>query len=483
MLVRQSKAKRVIEWMMDRPARVIVSSFLLIVLIGTLLLMLPFVTNSGKSIGFFDSFFTTVSATCVTGLVVRDTATTFNTLGRVILLLLIQVGGLGLVTIYTFAVSFFRRKVNIRTRLLARESTGSFSMSEIRGLLLTIIMMTLGFEMIGFIIFATQMVPMFGLGSGIFKSMFLSVSAFCNAGFDLLGETATGPYSSFTGFNNNPVILITATFLIFSGGLGFHVWKDLIDFSRKKISSIINHDKKERTNIHIMLHTRLAFFMTLGLLVIGTILILIMEWSNKNGLTIGNLTGGSKLTASLFQSMSMRTAGFNSIDLLAMRDCTKIVCAVLMFIGAGSGSTGGGIKVQVFALLFCSIKSDISGNEEVIFHNHLVSRDTVRRALTIFSLGIFLVVFLACILSVTERALIAQGKFTFVDLLFESASAFGTVGVSSASTPQFSFWGQLAIIPVMFLGRVGPMTFAMGLVMKKSKQFKNVYPEAKIHLG
>ena len=214
-----------------------------------------------------------------------------------------------------------------------------------------------------------------------------------------------------------------------------------------------------------------------------TILILIMEWSNKNGLTIGNLTGGSKLTASLFQSMSMRTAGFNSIDLLAMRDCTKIVCAVLMFIGAGSGSTGGGIKVQVFALLFCAVKSDISGNEEVIFHNHLVSRDTVRRALTIFSLGIFLVVFLACILSVTERALLAQGKFTFVDLLFESASAFGTVGVSSASTPQFSFWGQLAIIPVMFLGRVGPMTFAMGLVMKKSKQFKNVYPEAKIHLG
>ncbi len=468
---------------MDRPARVIVCSFLFIMFIGTILLMLPFVTQSGKSIGFFDSFFTTVSATCVTGLVVRDTATTFNTFGRVVLLLLIQVGGLGLVTIYTFAVSFFRRKVNLRTRLLARESTGSFSLTELRGLLLTIIMMTFGFEMIGFVLFATQLVPMFGLGTGLFKSLFLSVSAFCNAGFDLLGDTATGPYSSFTGFNANPVIMLTTTFLIFSGGLGFHVWKDLIDFSRQKIRAIRNHDKKERTNIHIKLHTRLAFFMMLGLLIVGTLLILIMEWSNKNGLTIGNLSGGSKISAALFQSMSMRTAGMNSIDLLAMRDCTKIICAILMFIGAGAGSTGGGIKVQVFALLFCAVKSDLSGKSEVLFHNHRVSRDTVQRALTIFALGVAVVVALACVLSVTERALLAQGKFTFVDLLFESASAFGTVGVSSASTPQFSFWGQLAIIPVMFLGRVGPITFAMGMIMKKGKQYKNVYPEAKIHLG
>ena len=469
--------------MLDRPARVIVSSFLLIVIIGTLILMLPFATQAGKSIGFFDSFFTTVSATCVTGLVVRDTATTFNTFGRVVLLLLIQVGGLGLVTIYTFAVSLFRRKVNLRTRLLAQESTGSFSLTELRGLLLTIIMMTFGFEMIGFVLFATQLVPMFGLGTGLFKSLFLSVSAFCNAGFDLLGDTATGPYSSFTGFNANPVIMLTSTFLIFSGGLGFHVWKDLIDYSRQKIRAILNHDKKERTNIHIMLHTRLAFFMMLGLLILGTLLILIMEWSNTNGLTIGNLSGGSKLSAALFQSMSMRTAGMNSIDLLAMRDCTKIVCVILMFIGAGAGSTGGGIKVQVFALLFCSVKSDLSGKSEVLFHNHRVSRDTVRRALTIFTLGVAMIMALACVLSVTERALIAQGKFTFVDLLFESASAFGTVGVSSASTPQFSFWGQLAIIPVMFLGRVGPITFAMGLIMKKGKQYSNVYPEAKIHLG
>lgn len=468
---------------MDRPARVIMCSFFLIMLIGTILLMMPFATNSGESIGLFDSFFTTVSATCVTGLVVRDTATTFNLFGRIVLLFLIQIGGLGLITIYTFGISLFRRKVNVRTRLLAQESTGSFSFRELKGLLRTIILMTLFFEMTGFLLFASQLVPEYGYSTGLFKSLFLSVSAFCNAGFDLLGDTASGPYSSFTSFNGNPVIMLTTVFLIFSGGLGFHVWKDLIEYSYRKIKAILDRDRKERTNIQMLLHTRLAFFVSIALLIVGTILILAMEWTNTNGLAIGNLPLNEKISAALFQSMSMRTAGMNSVDLLAMRDCTKIVCAVLMFIGAGSGSTGGGIKVQVFALLLCAVKSDMTGKSEVIFHNHRVSRETVQRALTIFTLGITVIVLLACTLSITEKALLEQGQFTFVDLLFESASAFGTVGVSSASTPTFSFWGQLAIIPVMILGRIGPMTFAMGLMMKDRKNVKSVYPEARIHLG
>ena len=483
MLVRRRKSKAIIEWMMDRPARVIVASFLLIMFIGTLLLMLPFATKSGESIGFFDSLFTTVSATCVTGLIVRDTASTFNTFGQIVVLILIQVGGLGLVTIYSFAVSLFRRKVNVRTRVLAQENSGSFSYSELKGLLRTIISMTFGFEMIGFILYASQFIPEFGYGPGLFKALFASVSAFCNAGFDLMGDTASGPYSSFTAFNGNPVVMLTSTFLIFSGGLGFHVWKDLIEYSVGKIKTILRHDRKERTNIHMKFHTRLAFFMSLALLVIGTLCFLVFEWTNTAGLTLGNLSAGEKFSAALFQSMSLRTAGMNSIDLLALRDCTKIVCVILMFIGAGAGSTGGGIKVQAFALLISTVKSDITGKSEVIFHNHRVSRDTVQRALTIFTLGLSLMVTLTCILSVTERHLIANGSFTFVDLLFEAASAFGTVGLSSASTPQFSFWGQLAIVPVMFLGRVGPLTFAMGLITKDRKKYKSIYPEAKIHLG
>jgi trk system potassium uptake protein TrkH len=230
-------------------------------------------------------------------------------------------------------------------------------------------------------------------------------------------------------------------------------------------------------------HTRLAFFMTIALLAIGTVLILVMEWSNESGLTLGNLSISEKLNASLFQSMSLRTAGMNSIDLLKMRDCTKVVCVILMFIGAGAGSTGGGIKVQAFALLISSVKNDIMGKNEVVIRNHRVTRSTVQRALTIFSLGFSLVLILTCILSVTERQLIASGQFSFLDVLFEGASAFGTVGLSSAATPQFSFWGQLAIIPVMFLGRVGPLTFAMGLVTKERKSYQSIYPEAKIHLG
>ena len=483
MLVRRSKTKKIVQWMMDRPARVIVASFLLIMAVGTVLLMMPFATNSGESIGFADSLFTTVSATCVTGLIVRDTATTFNAFGRIVLMILIQVGGLGLVTIYSFAVHLFRRKVSVRTRVLAQENSGSFSFSELKGLLKTIVMMTFGFEFIGFILFSTQFVPEFGTGEGLFKALFTSISSFCNAGFDLMGDTASGPYSSFTAFNGNTLVMLTATFLIFSGGLGFHVWKDLIDYSSRKIKTFIKHDKKERTNIHMKFHTRLAFFMTVFLLVLGTILIFAMEFTNDAGLTIGNLSIGQKLNASLFQSMSLRTAGMNSIDLLAMRDCTKVLCVILMFIGAGAGSTGGGIKVQAFALLVSAVKCDITGKNEVVIKNHRVERSTVQRALTIFSLGFLLMLLLTCVLSVTERDLIASGQFTFLDLLFESASAFGTVGLSSAATPSFSLLGQMAIIPVMFLGRVGPLTFAMGLVTKDKNKVKSVYPEAKIHLG
>ena len=277
--------------------------------------------------------------------------------------------------------------------------------------------------------------------------------------------------------------MLTATFLIFSGGLGFHVWKDLIEYVVRKTRTLIHHDKKERTNIHVNFHTRLAFFMTVGLLVLGTLLILLMELGNDSGLTIGNLPWAEKLSASLFQSMSLRTAGMNSIDLLAMRDCTKVLCIIMMFIGAGAGSTGGGIKVQAFALLISTVKCDMTGKNEIVIMNHRVSRSTVQRAITIFVLGFSLLLLLTCVLSVTERELIADGKFTFLDLMFESASAFGTVGLSSAATPQFSTLGQLAIIPVMFLGRVGPLTFAMGLVTKEKNKIKSIYPEAKIHLG
>ena len=483
MLVRRSKTKKIIEWMLERPARVIVASFLLIMIVGTILLMMPFATNSGSSIGFFDSLFTTVSATCVTGLVVRDTATTFNSFGRVVLLLLIQVGGLGLVTIYSFAISLFRSKLSVRSRVLAQENAGSFSFAELKGLLKTIFTMTFGFEFIGFVLLSTQFVPEFGYGTGLFKALFTSVSSFCNAGFDLMGDTPSGPFSSFTAYNGNTLVMLTCTFLIFSGGLGFHVWKDLIDYSVRKIKTILRHDKKERTNIHMMFHTRLAFFMTVGLLVIGTVLIFAMEWTNDTGLSIGNLPAFEKINASLFQSMSLRTAGMNSIDQLAMRDCTKVLCVIFMFIGAGAGSTGGGIKVQAIALLIAAVKCDVTGKTEVVIRNHRVTRSTVQRALTIFTLGFSLMLILTCVLSVTERQLIADGRFTFLDLLFESASAFGTVGLSSAGTPQFSTWGQLAIIPVMFLGRVGPLTFAMGLVTKEKNKIKSVYPEAKIHLG
>lgn len=483
MLVKRRKSQMFFAWLMEKPARMICFSFLFIDIIGVLLLVTPFVTNSGKSIGLFDALFTTVSATCVTGLVVRDTATTFNTFGRFVIIMLIQVGGLGLVTITTFFLSIIRRRIGLRTRVLAQESSGSFSFTELPDLLRSILLITISFELIGFVSFSTQFVPKFGWKTGLAKSGFLAISSFCNAGFDLMGDTASGPFSSLTAYSDNPVVLMTTIFLVCSGGLGFIVWRDMIDFVYHRIQSFIRRDKSVKSTVHIRLHSRITIFATITLIVVGTLLLLILEWNNKGDMAIGTLPIGDRLLAALFQSVSMRTAGFNSINLMSMHEGSKIICVVLMFIGAGSGSTGGGIKVTTFSLLFFSLFSDVKGSEDVVYSKHKIARTSVQRATTIFTLGLSLMVLLSVILTITEHAAIVDGKFQYIDMLFEAASAFGTVGVTSASTASLSTLGQFFIIPVMFIGRVGPATFAISLALRDEKPYSKVFPEGRIHIG
>lgn len=468
MLVKKKKAQKVFRWIFDKPARAIVISFAVVDLIGTILLSLPMASMTGKSVGLFDALFTTVSATCVTGLVVFDTATTFTAFGRVVIICLIQIGGLGLVTISTFFLSLVRKKVGLRTRVLAQEASGSFSFQELPHLLRSIIFTTLAFEFAGFLLLASQFVPQFGWSGGLSRAGFQAVSAFCNAGFDLMGDSKFGPFSSMTGFSGNPVVLLTTGFLIIFGGLGFVVWRDIFAFRKSK---------------SLRLHSKVVLAVTAFLIVSGMLFFMIAEWTNTGELSMGKLPEWQRPFAAFFQSVTMRTAGFNTISMANLNAGTKLFSVFLMFVGAGSGSTGGGIKVTTFSLLLHSVISDIFGRNEIVIRNQQVPRLSVQRAIAIFFLGLGIMLTLSMILCFTEAQALLSGRLEYLDLLFESASAFGTVGVSAADTSQLSSLSQLFIIPAMFLGRVGPVTFAISFAMREPQQQTNIYPEGKIQIG
>lgn len=468
MLVKKSRAHVFGKWFFAVPARAIVLSFLFVDLIGTLLLMLPISSANGESLGFINSLFTTVSATCVTGLVVVDTATFFSTFGKIVILCLIQIGGLGLVTITTFFINLAGHRVGIRAKLLASESSGSFSFMELPALIKSIILTTLTFEFCGFILLATQYVPLFGWGDGLGKAGFQAVSAFCNAGFDLIGDTSYGPYSSLTGFNGFPVVILTTSFLIIAGGLGFNVWRD-----------IFTHKRGEK----LRLHSHISIIMTAALLLLGTAFFLVTEWTNTGAQAMGTLPEWQRPLAAFFQSVTLRTAGFNSINQANLHAESKLVSVILMFIGAGSGSTGGGIKITTFSVLLFSVISDIRGRNAMVVRKQKIMDSLVPRAVTIFFLGMGIMIGLSFVLSIIEKDALAAKRFDYLDLLFESASAFGTVGVTSANTPLLSTLSHIFIIPAMFLGRVGPATFAISLALRESKAPTSIFPEGKIQIG
>jgi trk system potassium uptake protein TrkH len=468
MLVKRSGSHNLIRWLFAKPARMIVTSFLFLDIVGTILLCLPIATQSRESIGIFDALFTTVSCTCVTGLVVLDTATTFSAFGKIVMVILIQLGGLSLITITSIFLNFARKRVGLKAKLLAQESSGSFSFMELPALLKSIIMTTFLFEFVGCVLLSTQFIPLYGIKNGIGKAGFMAISAFCNAGFDLMGNTASGPYSSLTAANGNPVIMFTIGFLIIFGGLGFVVWRDILSFYKTR---------------KLRLQSKIAIIMTSSLVIFGMLFFLAVEWNNPGEFALGGLPAWQKPIAAFFQSVTMRTAGFNSINMSNLYDGTKLISVVLMFIGAGSGSTGGGIKVSTFMLLVYAVVAEIRGRGEVIVLKNKIAKSAVSRAISIFVLGLMVMVGLSLILTFTETAALRDGTFEYLDLLFESASAFGTVGVSAAQTQTLTSLSQLFIIPVMFIGRVGPIAFAITLAIREPKPTTNVYPESKIQLG
>lgn len=439
------------------PTRLIVSSFLVVIVTGALLLMLPFATRNG--ITPVQAFFTATSATCVTGLVVLDTYQGFTLFGQTVVICLIQIGGLSLVTLASFFTLALRRRVGFRSMKLASESIGTSNVAEARGLLLVVMKLAAFFEGLGFLLLLPVFVPEYG-AEGIFISIFLSISAFCNAGFDILGRTQS--YVSLMGYASNWYVQGIIMFLIVAGGLGFLVWHDLGQW---------------RKTHHLSIHTKVVLFCTILLIVGGTVGFAFLEWNNPA--TLGGMTAGNKIVNSMFQSISARTAGFNTIDLASMSSITKCMLCVLMFIGAAPGGTGGGIKVTTFSVILVTVASVVTGREDAQIFRRRIDKKTVYQALSIAMLSLGVVIFVTLVVFFNCGEVISP-----LDCLYEVVSAFGTVGCSVGVTGQMHPLALIITMITMFIGRVGPVSLAISLASQRREQGKfDILPEGKISVG
>lgn len=445
------------------PVRLIVVSFAVVILIGTFLLMLPVCSRNGMPTAFIDSLFTATSATCVTGLVVFDTWTQWNALGQVIIILLIQVGGLGVVTLTTGFSLLLRRKLGLRDLQLATENTSSGTMDIVR-LVKIIITFTIFCELTGAMLLMIRFVPQFG-AKGIWISVFTAISAYCNAGFDILGFVMKD--GNLIPYVSDPLVCLTVGGLIVIGGIGFVVISDIY---YARLHTRLHKEKAA----HLNFHSTLALGMTAILIVLGTILFFVCENDN----TLRGMNFGTKLNASLFQSISPRTAGFCTVDIAKEHDFTKIITVVLMFIGASPAGTGGGIKTTTFLVLMATVLSVMRGEEETtIFHRRL-DKFTVYRSLSVFTGAAFIV------LVTTGIILTADPHVNGIDALFEATSGFGTVGLTAGVTSTLSWISKLAVTFTMFVGRVGPVSLGLALTLHRGRRAAgSILPEGKVIVG
>lgn len=447
------------------PTQVLVLGFLGLILVGSLLLSLPVASSDGNGAPYLDSLFTSTSAVCVTGLVVRDTATEWSSFGHVVIITLIQIGGLGFMTMATVILMVMGRKIRLRDRLIIQEALNEFSLKGLVALIKKIIILTFTIEILGAAILSTRFIPEFGFWQGLAYSFFHSISAFCNAGFDLMGSVY-GPFSSFTAFTSDVVVNITLIALIVIGGLGFTV---LLDIGREKRFAKLS------------LHSKVVLFMTGVLLILGFVFFLLIEYNNPA--TLGELDFGSKLLASFFQSVTTRTAGFNTISQGDLSAPGKLMTIILMFIGASPAGTGGGIKTTTFAVIILMIVTVTRGNKDITLYDRKVSRATAYKALAIFMIAFAIVIFFAMVLSIAEQGN-TSGLASFDNILYEATSAFATVGLSAGITPSISPISRIFMIITMFIGRVGPMTMALAFTNRaRNSNIKYSFPEGKIMVG
>lgn len=459
------------------PPQVLSLGFLLIILTGTLLLMLPVSSRNGESVSFSTAAFTATSATCVTGLVVADTASTWSTFGQVVILALIQTGGLGFMSVAVLMSRLLRRTVTPRENRIVAESLGLSSAEGASGRFAgRLLAGTFLFEGVGTVLLAIRFVPLFGWKSGIFRSVFHAISAFCNAGFDLLGTYRGG--SSMSAFADDPLVTGTLSALIVVGGLGYVVWMDIFDV----IVSRIRNSRARRCRLapdlngradRLGIYSRVVLFMTGLLLLLGFVLTLLIEWDNA----LAGLSVGGKLNAAFFHSATLRTAGFAAFDNAAMTDAGKGVSIVLMMIGGASGSTAGGLKVATVGLLFYSVVQIALGKDEVVLMRRTIPKDTVLRAMTLGTIGLIFVGSSTLLISIVCDA-------PMLTALYECASAYATVGLSLGFTGSLNLFGRYWIMLLMYMGRVGILTITYSLALRRAARDEVLrYPEVPFMVG
>lgn len=427
-------------------------SFLVVILIGATLLSLPIASVDGNSVGFVNSFFTASSATAVTGLVVANTATQWTMFGKVVIITLIQIGGLGTITLFSIATVLLGRKISLQQRLLVKEQLNITSMSGIVKWVIYVTKITFLIEFTGALLLSFSLIPKYGFITGVWYSIFHAISAFCNAGFDLFGD-------SIVSYSGDIYINMIICGLVIMGGLGFLVYMDIYN---------------SRNFRNLKMHSKVVISVSALLLIIGTVATLLIEYNNS--LSIGDFGFGHKVLASFFQSTVTRTAGFNSIDIGQVHDATAIIYILLMFIGGSPASTAGGLKTTTFAVMIFSTIGMVRGEHDIVIFNRKIDKEVILRALAIT------IVCISLVITVTMAvAIIEHDRFEFLDILFESVSAFGTVGMTRGITPHLSDISKIILGFTMFIGRVGPTTIAVGLMKTKPSSIK--YASGKILVG
>ncbi len=438
-----------------KPVTLLSLGYLVSIFIGTILLLLPFASKNGGT-SFVDALFTATSATCVTGLVPFDTFTNWTMFGQIVILLLIQIGGVGFMTIITLVFMMLGKSIGLYNRTVLMQSAGSYNISGVNVLIRRIVIGTLSFEFLGALLLFFGFKNTMPIGTAIYFGIFHSISAFCNAGFDIMGA----PGGSLTEYYNNPLVLITIMCLIVIGGSGFIVWSDLIE-SKFNVTKIKTHSK-----IVLVFNTIL--------ILVGALLFFLFEFSSARG-NYTDLSLGDKVLNSFFLSITPRTAGFNALDNSALSAGGKILTIILMFIGGNSGSTAGGIKVTTFVIVFLSLFSIARGNDKVVIFKRRVADGIVKQSGALFTAYVSLIVFASLLISMAEN-------FTFEEILFEVVSAIGTVGLSLGITAFCGVFSKIILILLMFTGRLGALAL-FSLFMKKRNENILDEPQGRVIVG
>lgn len=445
--------------------QIIAYGFLAAILFGSILLSLPIASRDGNATPYIDALFTATTSICVTGLTTVTTIEHWNLFGQIVILCLIQFGGLGVITFTTSILLILHKRITLKERLLIQDA---YNLSTLRGLVkltIRIIKGTLFVEGIGAFFFCFRFIPEFGIVKGLWKSVFHSVSAFCNAGIDLIGP------NSFSTYTGSVVVNLTTMILIIAGGIGFPVWWDIVRVIKNSIKDSMNFKK---TFKKLTLHSKIAISMTFVLIISGAFLLLLFEYNNPN--TIGNLSFGEKVIASFFQSVTTRTAGYFTISQQDLSNPSAFLCIILMFIGGSPSGTAGGIKTVTLVALIISTISVIKGREETEIFDRKITAGYIRKALAVTLFSLFILILSILSLSLVENA-------DFIDIVYESTSAIATVGLTRGLTPNLSVIGKIIIIITMYLGRIGPITLALMFNPKKGKVKGRSLPEEEILIG